>query len=423
MRWALCLVAAALACACKPETRQPPSSGSATARPVPATPADALGPVIDAASARTWYRVVVREPPYEVPFFLALPDSEADEHVIIANGSERLEIDAKRRADHVRVDFGVAGTALELDLHGERVEGTWLADHTLRGNFPVSGTRVAEPDPQLRYPAAAPAAVDVSGVWDLDIEKSGPAKARLEQRADGILEGTINDREIGDWRFLAGRVTGHKLALSTFDGLRAFSIEATVDKDGRTLTHGIAHYPGWSHAAFHGKKAAGGELGTEQTGRMKPARTHVTLRELDDPGLRGKAVIVDLFGTWCAACWDMTPFLVDRYNRHRAAGLEVIAVAIEPFDEAYSLERIAALRSRYKVTFPISLRVMKTDSVVDQLPPELDQVSGLPVTLFIDRRGTVRAVHTGFIGPASKVDHARQTEMFDRLIDEILRSD
>jgi len=47
-------------------------------------------------------------------------------------------------------------------------------------------------------------------------------------------------------------------------------------------------------------------------------------------------------------------------------------------------------------------------------------VRAFPTTLFLDGSGKVRAVHTGFSGPATGPEHDKLRSDFERLIESLL---
>jgi cytochrome c biogenesis protein CcmG, thiol:disulfide interchange protein DsbE len=99
----------------------------------------------------------------------------------------------------------------------------------------------------------------------------------------------------------------------------------------------------------------------------------------------GKVRVVDFWATWCDPCRDQLPFL-DRLNAtYGARGLSVYAVS---FDEDRSA--VERFLSEKHPSF-----LVLWDKGGDVLSDPL-QVSRLPTTLFVDRKGVVRDVHLGF---------------------------
>src|SRR5512138_1914552 len=99
----------------------------------------------------------------------------------------------------------------------------------------------------------------------------------------------------------------------------------------------------------------------------------------------GRVRIVDFWATWCEPCREQLPFLDRLASEYGARGLSVYGVS---FDE----DR-AALEQFLEHT-PVSFEVL-WDKGGTALSERLD-VSRLPTTLVLDRRGVVRDVHLGF---------------------------
>ncbi len=95
--------------------------------------------------------------------------------------------------------------------------------------------------------------------------------------------------------------------------------------------------------------------------------------------------VVDFFATWCEPCRQQFPFL-DRLARDSGPkGLSVFGVS---FDEDRAA--VAAFRDETHVSFPVLW-----DKGGGALAEKLD-VTRLPTTLILDRKGIVRFVHLGF---------------------------
>ena len=133
--------------------------------------------------------------------------------------------------------------------------------------------------------------------------------------------------------------------------------------------------------------------------------------ELRLSDLRGKAVIVNLWATWCAPCRKEMPQFVAAYDRYKDEGLEVVAVNVQ---ESPSIIRPFA--DDFGMKFPVVLD--KRGSVSDSY-----RLIGLPMTYFIDREGVIRSV---FQGPfleqlrGTQVQGAIEEDELTRRIQEIL---
>ncbi len=127
--------------------------------------------------------------------------------------------------------------------------------------------------------------------------------------------------------------------------------------------------------------------------------------------LRGKAVIVNLWASWCGPCRKEMPQFVAAYDRYREEGLEIIALNVQ---ESASI--IQPFVDDFGVEFPVVLD--KRGAVSDEY-----RIIGLPMTYFIDREGVIRSV---FQGPflerleGTQVQGAIEQNELTRRIEEIL---
>jgi cytochrome c biogenesis protein CcmG/thiol:disulfide interchange protein DsbE len=91
--------------------------------------------------------------------------------------------------------------------------------------------------------------------------------------------------------------------------------------------------------------------------------------------LRGRAVVLNFWASWCVPCKEEVPLLEDAWREHRANGLVVLGIDIQ--DGASDARKFAR---RAGLTYPL---------VRDQRGKTLGpyNVAGVPQTLFVNRRG------------------------------------
>jgi peroxiredoxin len=91
--------------------------------------------------------------------------------------------------------------------------------------------------------------------------------------------------------------------------------------------------------------------------------------------LRGKAVVLNFWASWCAPCEDEIPTLEQTWKQHRSRGLVVLGIDI--MDASRDARSLA---QRLRLTYPL---------VRDSRGKLLDRfsVAGLPQTLFVNRHG------------------------------------
>ena len=103
--------------------------------------------------------------------------------------------------------------------------------------------------------------------------------------------------------------------------------------------------------------------------------------------LRGKAVLLNFFATWCRYCEQEMPALEEAYRTYADQGFVVLAIDLDETDLA-----ITAFRDEMGITFPILVDRGSNVARVYQIVP-------LPTTYFIDRSGVVRGKWTGPLTP------------------------
>jgi len=94
--------------------------------------------------------------------------------------------------------------------------------------------------------------------------------------------------------------------------------------------------------------------------------------------LKGKAVLVNLWATWCEPCKAELPELVALQKKYGEQGFVVLGVT--SLDES-SDETILAFARKMKMNYPILRGNEKIDN--------LYQHQGLPLSIYIDRSGKV----------------------------------
>lgn len=112
----------------------------------------------------------------------------------------------------------------------------------------------------------------------------------------------------------------------------------------------------------------------------------VTLSEL-----RGKAVVVNFWATWCLPCRVETPALEKSYEQYRDSGVVILGVNLTNQD---LISEVNSFVQEFKLTYPI---LLDNDGRVSGT---LYQVRGLPTTFFVNREGVIRTVLVG--GPMSE---------------------
>jgi thiol-disulfide isomerase/thioredoxin len=137
-----------------------------------------------------------------------------------------------------------------------------------------------------------------------------------------------------------------------------------------------------------------------------------------DPEFSGKAVIISIGGSWCPNCQDEAPFLETLYRRFHGQGLEIVDVSFEEESQLKDPARLKAVVRRYGITYQVLLA-----GPPDQLNEKFPRVANLncwPTTFFIGRDGIVKAIHTGYSGPATGKDNGQLRNETVSLVQRLL---
>ncbi len=393
-------------------------------RPSPASaPATTVEPRAVAREATSqWYRAVLRSAEVEVPFFLEVPAPGTAQPCTVANGEERLPADCAWSGEELSVTFLDFGTQIKARRNPDgTLSGTWSTLAIDWGTLEFAARAVPSPDPLLRFPIGGPATADFSGLWRFEFELYGVGEGRFSQAKNGIVSGTIIPSRIGDLRYLSGSASGGKLALSSFDGMRSYLIEAVLAPDGRTMK-GTWQFPEAWADPFTATRVDSFDIAEVNQIRLAPGKNRLSVPQLADPDIKGRPLIVEWFGTWCSACIDQTPFLRTLHERYRDQGLTILSIALEGTeDRAYNRQQVERFRKHYGVSWRIDIIDAPLASAGELLPPELLNTGGIPVTAFIRRDGTVRAVHSGFFGPAAPAEHEVLIRQYEDYVRDLLK--
>jgi thiol-disulfide isomerase/thioredoxin len=382
--------------------------------------------------AGTW-RAWLESPGGELPFGLEIDRKGAALSATIVNGEERILVPST----------AAEGAELVLDMphydstirarispYGTRLTGEWKKRSGLDRWTVMPFQAEAGEAPRFRLIEDARVMTQaMEGRFAVKFEKSAdPAVAILRRGNGSEMQGTILTTT-GDYRWLAGSMEGDRLRLSCFDGAHAFLIDASLDAQGvlrGRFGSGDRWQEGWE-ARWDPKAALPDEFGQVRwkdgfgLADLRYPDLDGKLRSLADPEFAGRAIVIQVLGSWCPNCHDETAYLSKVYDRYRERGLSIVGLAFElTGDFARDAEQVRRLRSRHDVKYPILLAGTSDKQKAAQAIPALDRVLAFPTTIFLHRDGRVRAVHSGFAGPATKEEHLKLARRFEALIAELL---
>jgi thiol-disulfide isomerase/thioredoxin len=393
------------------------------APPVPAEPV-ALG----------LYRATLTLPGGELPFGLEIAREDSKYVAYLINGVERVRVpDVTVANGRIDMRMPAFGNRLSASIEGGELKGNvvlvkldakeqvipFFARHGVTHRFFAQRTTDN---------------ADLGGRWAVTFTdesgKRNPAVGEFQQ-THGEVRGTFLTGT-ADHRYLAGEMRGDEFALSAFDGAHAYLYKGRInarDELEGTYWSGLA----WRETfAGHRDDAANidaAERATQMRGNAKVldftfpdlGGKPVSLR---DERFKGKVVIVALAGSWCANCHDEAAFLAPYYKANRERGFEVVSLMFEQFgDMARAVPAVERFRDKFGIEYETLIAgVNDKESAATRLP-QLNNVFAFPTTVFVDKQGRVRRIHTGFSGPATGVHYQRLIEDFDTTVEQLLAED
>jgi len=374
----------------------------------------------------------LESPGGELPFGLRLDGSPTTPEALLLNGKERITV-PRVSIDGDRIVFDInhydSKIMARVSGGGRRLDGTWtkrgrndaitkMAFHAVYGQHPRFNQQKMAPENARR----------IDGRWAVQFSSSDePAIGAFETQSNGNVSGTFLTTT-GDYRYLAGAFDGTTLRLSCFDGGHAFLFAATLDSDG-TLKGDFWSRDAW-HETWTARRDDSAELpdGFSLTRGTNVPLSQITYRDLKgqrvslgDDRFQGRARIIEVFGTWCPNCHDASEYLAELDRKYKDRGLSILGVAFELSDDFdRSVRQVRTFVRRHNASYPILIGGLADREKADSIFPLIDRVRSYPTFVFLNRRGGVEAVYSGFSGPATGSDYDRLRERWESLIQGLL---
>ncbi len=133
---------------------------------------------------------------------------------------------------------------------------------------------------------------------------------------------------------------------------------------------------------------AGPEIGSADRFPVLPATAADLLREVGKPGAR--AVLMNVWATWCAPCREEFPDLLRVHRELRARGVRLVLVSADFPDMEHETRSFLA---RHGVDFPTFIKTGDDAAFIDGL--ERSWSGALPATFVYDGSGALRHFQVG----------------------------
>jgi thiol-disulfide isomerase/thioredoxin len=302
------------------------------------------------------------------------------------------------------------------------MRGSWDG-RTLNGQYVrirSTGTKsfpfTASPEPA----PVLPPRVDFAPAGNYQVNETTVASVSTK---DGRVYGTFIATD-GDYGLLEGRLGGRGIQLNRFTGWQAISIILGPAWDGTLQGKFYAaandqpqdlflkprpdlnlELPASQHAAMKNPSAEFTFLGVSLSGEA--------IRNTDER-FKGKAVVVDIMGTWCHNCLDEAPLLEDLQREYGKDGLEIVGLSFEISDDpVLAKKNLQLFKDRFGLTYTLLFcGSLDDENVKKQIHAQMDHFFAYPTTIFMDRNHKVQFIHSGFKGPGTGTEFQGQVAEF-----------
>ena len=330
----------------------------------------------------------------------------------LVNGQERVRINEVTFTDG---ELQLRFPAFNNEIRATLTDGKLTGELTIVRRFGETDGRpvAARPGNQRNQESREISNHDMSGRWAVRFHEpdstDSPSIGEFAQRGSRLFGTFLNPN--GDHRFLAGHVRGNNFKLSTFDGAHAFIFSGEVGEEGD-----IQNASFWSSTSWHQNWSAVRDENVElpdsyQRTFLKPGYDTFEFEFPDPNGVAvsladekfdGKVVLVTIAGTWCPNCNDEARFMAPLYREFRDQGLEVVALMFEHFeDHETAAQQVREFRDKFDIEYDTLIAGISDKTEAAKSLPALSAVLAYPTSIFIDRGGRVRQIHTGFSGPGT----------------------
>lgn len=373
------------------------------------------------------YRAVLQvQDNKELPFIFEV---ETDSTLTIFNAEEKIFVDEiEYRNDSVFIKLPFYEGYIAAIFEDENLKGNFIKE-SLDRIVPFSTEKNKE-----RFLVTSEASQNMTGNWEMvfsqNIEEDEYIAKGIFKQDGNKITGTIRTKT-GDYRYLEGVMDGNQMKLSAFDGAHAFLFTATVTD---STLQGVFYSGNHFKEPFVAKRNDSFELPNPNTltflkeGYDAFAFSFPDVQgdiiSLTDERFKNKVVLVQIMGSWCPNCLDESKYYAEFYKNNKDKDFEIVALAFEyAKTKEKAFNSIARMKDRVGIDYPILLAQFGTSNKkkAQEKLPMLNHVLSYPTTIFVDKKGVVRKIHTGFNGPATGDKYVSFQKEFKDFVNQLLK--
>ncbi len=358
----------------------------------------------------------------EVPFNMnVIKNDDGTTTIDITNAGEKISAtEVTFKGDTLIMKFPVFTSEIYAFVGADSLKGCYYPKGKENGTcynfYAIKGVTD-------RFPNATEApTANIQGRWDV-VENPGTPDStymvgEFKQEGAKVTGTWLNTG--GDMRYLEGKISGDKLMLSAVDGAHTLIMTGDVTADGKIENGRFMGSPRWKSVWTAVKNDNANLPPVESLIHLKKGSSTFefacvdlngdTIR-LSDDQFKGKVVIVTASGSWCPNCMDENRFYAQLYNKYNEQGLEIVALCFENKDLASSKKGMQRFAEQTGANYTFLYAGPRGKETKDKVLYNLEGQVAFPTSIFINRKGEIVKLHTGFSGPGTG-------EHYTKLVDE-----
>ncbi|MCF6347544.1 MAG: redoxin domain-containing protein [Flavobacteriaceae bacterium] len=373
-----------------------------------------------------FWRAEIQMQNQSLPFNFEVIKNAENYKINLINSKEIIPLDEVTIVgDSVFITMHIFDIDLRAKINGNTLNGLYIKNYKEDYSIPFTATygissRFDNPESSTQF----------DGSWQTTFVEndsvSYPAVGIFKKEGE-LLTGTFLT-ETGDYRYLEGYTKDNKMNLFTFDGNHAFMFNATVQNDslkgefysGKDYKSTFTAYKDKNAKLTDANKLTYLKEGYDKIEFSFPGLDGKPVT-LEDKKYQNKVVMLQIFGTWCPNCMDETKFYADWYDKNKDKDVEIIGLAYEAKDDfEYAKARVEKMKQKYNVGYDYVIAGVYDKTAAAKTLPMLNHVLSFPTTIFIDKKGKVRRIHTGFSGPATGKHYEKFVDDFNDFLNQLM---
>lgn len=346
----------------------------------------------------------------EIPFFVEINNKDFTIH----NSIEKIELQMNSKSFPIEIPIKAYDALIKLEKIDNNIKGQWIRLNKKEDyKIPLIGEKTNKID-------SKPLPLDFPKKWKISFFKEdGITK-------DAILLFNKNNASIltstGDYRYLRPVLKKDQLNLYGFDGIFSFNFS------GKLLGN---TYEGtmYSGKSWNQKFKAVVDESFELPNAYNVTKVSNSFLNACLDSLSGKKIclnkgnrpkVIQLFGSWCPNCIDETKFIQSYITKNNPkVDFYIIAFERSP-NKAIATKLLRKTKALYNIDYPILIGSYTADKKVSDVLKGIGNFASFPTSIFVDKKGKIRKVHSGFSGPATGKYYEKFIFEFDSLLKKLL---